>query len=64
MWESELWRRLEDVLGAGYVRAWAGQQAIPGLDSRTVLEALDDGVDARTVWRACWAFLELPESAR
>jgi hypothetical protein len=34
------------------------------LGGRTVVEALADGLDAKTVWRSCWAVLELPESQR
>lgn len=64
MRESELWRRLTEVLGEDYVRTWAVQQAVPGLDSRTVSEALADGVGAKEVWRACWSALELPDSLR
>lgn len=62
--ESELWRRLTEVLGEDYVRSWATQQAVPGLDSRTVSEALADGVAAKEVWRACWSALDLPDSLR
>jgi len=62
--ESELWRRLTEVLGDGYVRSWAGSQAIPELGSRTVLEALEQGESPKTIWRACWTLLELPDSLR
>ncbi|AXE38969.1 DUF3046 domain-containing protein [Acidipropionibacterium virtanenii] len=64
MRESELWRRLEIVLGPDYVRSWAGSQVMAELGGRTVIEALADGIEAKTVWRACWAVLELPESQR
>lgn len=64
MRESELWRRLEWALGPDYVRSWAGSQVMADLGGRTVIEALSDGVDAKTVWRSCWAVLELPESQR
>ncbi len=59
-----MWRRLEAVLGPDYVRSWAGSQVMADLGGRTVLEALDAGIEAKTVWRACWAFLELPDSQR
>ena len=64
MTETQLWTRLAEALGDDSCRIWAAQQAVPGLDSRTVQEALADGVDAKTIWRACWKALELPDSLR
>ena len=64
MTETQLWTRQAEALGDAYCRIWAAQQAVPGLDSRTVQEALADGVDAKTIWRACWKALELPDSLR
>lgn len=64
MTETELWRRLVEALGEAYARIWAAQQAVSGLGSRTVRESLDDGVDSKTIWRACWEALELPDSLR
>lgn len=52
------------MLGPDYVRSWAGSQVMADLGGRTVLEALDAGIEAKAVWRACWAFLELPDSQR
>jgi len=62
--ETELWRRLERHLGAGYARSWAATVALGDLGSRTVTEALAAGVDAKRVWQAAWAALELPASER
>lgn len=62
--EAELWARLNRHLGADYARVWAGMQALGELDSRTVLEALADGIDAKSIWRACWVELELPFQER
>lgn len=55
---------MEHHLGPSYARAWAQQQSIADLDQRTAQEALDDGVDAKVVWRAVHRFLELPASDR
>ena len=60
MREAELWQRLSDQLGADYARAWAEMTVITQLHGRTVIEALDDGVAAKDIWRAVWEFLELP----
>ena len=51
-------------LGDGYSRVWAQQQALAGLDGRTVDEALAAGEHPRRVWRVVWASLELPASER
>ena len=39
-------------LGAGYARSWAVDQVLPELDGRTVAQALEQGEDAKRVWRA------------
>ena len=49
---SEFWVRMEHRLGAGYARSWAHDQVLPQLEGRTVVQALDEGEDAKTVWRA------------
>ncbi len=49
---SEFWARMDARLGAGYARSWAADHVLSGLDGRTVVEALDQGVDAKVVWRA------------
>ncbi len=64
MREAELWERLVQHLGPGYARVWAAQFAVAGLGSRTVVEALADGVPCKVVWRAVWEALELPASER
>ncbi|WP_257477428.1 DUF3046 domain-containing protein [Acidipropionibacterium jensenii] len=64
MRETELWRRLEAQLGEDYVRSWASSQVMADLGGRTVTEALDDGLEIKSIWRACWAFLELPDRER
>ncbi|MDO9377585.1 MAG: DUF3046 domain-containing protein [Nocardioidaceae bacterium] len=64
MRHSEFWDRMEHHLGAGYARVWASTQVLGDLGSRTVDEALDAGEQPKTVWRAVWASLELPERER
>jgi hypothetical protein len=49
-------------LGAGYAQSWALDQHLAALDGATVVQALDDGVPPRQVWRAVWEALELPSS--
>ncbi|HVM27774.1 MAG TPA: DUF3046 domain-containing protein [Mycobacteriales bacterium] len=49
---SEFWARMDARLGVGYARSWAADHVLSGLGGRTVVQALADGVEARTVWRA------------
>jgi len=62
--ETELWRRLDRHLGSSYVRSWADQTALSAIGSRTVTEAIRDGVPFRQIWEAAWSVLELPASER
>lgn len=61
---TEFWRRMEHHLGPVYADSWARDQVLRELGGRTVHEALDVGVDPRTVWRAVCEALELPERER
>ena len=55
---------MEQALGAAYARVWAREHVIEGLGSRTVSQALEQGEDAKTVWREVWKVLELPPRDR
>jgi hypothetical protein len=61
---TEFWARMERHLGPAYARTWAETQVLPELDGRTVIDALEAGESAKTVWRAVWVRLELPASER
>ena len=64
MREQELWRRLNQHIGCGLASTWTRDVVLGELDNRTVVEALDAGVPAQQVWRAVWAFLDLPPCER
>lgn len=64
MREAELWTRLNEALGSSYALVWAEQHSLAELGSRTVREALADGVPAKSIWRAVWKELELPARER
>ena len=64
MREAELWARMEEVLGAGYARAWGDLVVMADLGGRSVSEAIGAGIDFKTIWRAVWAQLELSDSLR
>jgi len=56
---TDMWERLDEALGAGYARSWAVDFHIPELSGRTVEQALADGEDTQTIWRAVHQTLEL-----
>jgi hypothetical protein len=62
--ETELWQRLRQHLGAGYYQVWAAEHSLAELANRTVIQALGDGETSKTVWRAVWRALELPDRDR
>ena len=64
MRETEFWARMRTHLGAGYSQVWAGQHSLAQLGDRTVDQALAEGIDCKTIWRAVWEALELPASER
>lgn len=64
MKETELWQRLQHHLGAGYYRVWAAEFSLAALQHRTVMQALREGESSKTIWRAVWEALELPDRDR
>lgn len=64
MKETELWQRLRQQLGAGYYQVWAAEYSLAELANRTVVQALRDGETSKTIWRAVWRALELPDRDR
>ena len=61
---TEFWQRMGDQLGPSYAPVWASLTVLSELGGRTVEEALAQGEEARTVWRAVVVHLELPASRR
>jgi Protein of unknown function (DUF3046) len=55
---------MEHHLGEGYAESWARHQSIAALGGRTVRQALDEGEDAKRVWRAVCEVLGLPARER
>jgi len=50
--------------GDSYADSVAKDFVLAGLGSRTVNQALADGVDAKTVWRAVCEAFDVPERLR
>ncbi len=61
---TDFWERMDIALGADYAASWAHDQVISSLRGRTVEQALVEGEDAKLVWRAVHAELNLPTSTR
>jgi hypothetical protein len=49
---TDFWSRLEQTFGAGYAPSFAADHVLTELGGRTIDQALADGEDAATVWRA------------
>jgi hypothetical protein len=49
---TEFWQRMERRFGVTYAHSYASDMVLAELGSRTVVQALADGDDAKSVWRA------------
>jgi hypothetical protein len=61
---TEFWNRMERRFGATYARSYAADMVLSELGSRTVDQALRDGDDAKSVWRAVCDATATPLSER
>lgn len=61
---SEFWDLVEDVFGARMGRTLTQDQVLGALGDRTSVQALDDGEDPRTVWRALCDAMDVPAAER
>jgi Protein of unknown function (DUF3046) len=61
---TAFWERMRAQFGDSYAESVAKDFVLAGLDGRTVDQALADGVDAKTVWRAVCEAFDVPERLR
>jgi Protein of unknown function (DUF3046) len=61
---TEFWDRMRAQFGDVYAESVAKDQVLAALGDRTVNQALADGEDAKTVWRAVAETFEVPERLR
>jgi Protein of unknown function (DUF3046) len=58
------WERMRAQFGDSYASSVAKDFVLAELGGRTVDQALADGVDAKTVWRAVCEAFDVPERLR
>ncbi|MFI1940945.1 DUF3046 domain-containing protein [Streptomyces purpureus] len=58
------WERMADHFGEGYAESFARDHVMSELGGRTVREALDSGWEAKDVWRAVCAAVDIPADKR
>ena len=61
---SEFWERMRAQFGDTYASSDAKDHVLAELGGRTVEQALADGVDAKTVWRAVAEEFDVPQKLR
>ena len=61
---SEFWERMRAQFGDAYAASVAKDHVFAALGGRTVEQALADGQDAKTVWRAVCAEFDVPRNLR
>ena len=58
------WERMRAQFGDSYAASVAKDFVLAGLGGRTVDQALADGVDPKTVWRAVCEAFDVPDRLR
>ncbi len=61
---SHFWNRMYEQFGETYAESLARDYVIDALGSRTVQQALADGIGAKEVWRAVCDTFDLPSTVR
>jgi hypothetical protein len=58
------WDKMRAQFGDAYAASVASDYVLSGLGGRTVEQALAEGVEPKTVWRAVCEAFEIPERSR
>jgi hypothetical protein len=61
---TEFWAKMRAQFGDAYAESVAKDYVLAALGSRTVNQALADGVDTKVVWRAVCEAFRIPERKR
>lgn len=59
---TDFWERMTEHFGSEYVGSVAQDHVMSALGGRTVLEAIDAGIDTKEIWRAVCATFDVPYS--
>jgi hypothetical protein len=49
---TDFWARLEQAFGPAYARSFAADHSFADIGNRTINQAIAEGVDTATIWRA------------
>ena len=58
------WQKMRGQFGDAYAASVAKDYVLAGLGGRTVDQALADGTEPKTIWRAVCEAFEIPEESR
>ena len=58
------WEKMRGQFGDTYAASVAKDHVLAGLGNRTADQALAEGIEPKTVWRAVCEAFEIPENAR
>ncbi len=61
---TAFWERMNTQFGSGYADSLAKDYVFADLAGRTITQALAEGEDAKTVWRAVCETFQVPERLR
>jgi len=61
---SDFWRLMDEEFGAAYARSLARDHVLGDLGNRTLLDALDSGVEPREAWLALCIDMDVPVERR
>lgn len=61
---SDFWRLMDDEFGRAYSRTLAETLHLSGLGDRTASQALQAGIEPRTVWLSICEMQDVPEHRR
>ena len=61
---TDFWERMDAVFGPEYARSWARDFSLSTLDGRTVMQAIDAGIDTREIWDAVCGVVDVPSLLR
>ncbi len=61
---TDFWERMDAVFGSEYAQSWARDFVLSDLGDRSVVQAIDAGIDTRDIWRAVCRAADVPSLLR